>query len=474
MKKQSSIIVMMLLLSLQTYGQKPWDNGKLQVSDNKCYLQHENGNPFFWQGDTGWLLFQRVNREEAQMYFADRKSKGFNVVQCIILQFIRDTNAYGAKPFVGEDITRMDKTPGNNPSDPQQYDWWDHVDYMLDLAEEAGMYVAITPVWGQYVLRNEFTPEIAEKFAANIAKHFKNRPNVIWLNGGSAKGTEKDGVWDVIGKTIKKHDPNHLMTFHPFGRMQSSEIFPDASWMDFNMFTSGHRNYDQDDTAKGFGEDNWRYVKSDLLMTPLKPTIDGEPSYESTPQGLHDATMPYWNANDCRRYAYWSVFAGACGHVYGNNAVRQFYYRGEERPASGARFVWNEAINDMGSFQMRYLKDLMLSRPYFDRVNDQSLIDGDEGNRYERLLVTRGESYAMIYNYTGREFKVNLGKISGTYVNAWWYNPRNGETQLIGKYKNHGVQTFKTPGGKAEGNDWVLVLDDMSKNYGVPGKDVLN
>jgi hypothetical protein len=26
-----------------------------------------------------------------------------------------------------------------------------------------------------------------------------------------------------------------------------------------------------------------------------------------------------------RRYAYWSVFAGSCGHTYGHNAIMQFY-----------------------------------------------------------------------------------------------------------------------------------------------------
>lgn len=32
-------------------NRKPWDNGKLTVSNNKRFLQHENGAPFFWLGD---------------------------------------------------------------------------------------------------------------------------------------------------------------------------------------------------------------------------------------------------------------------------------------------------------------------------------------------------------------------------------------------------------------------------------------
>lgn len=165
------------------------------------------------------------------------------------------------------------------------------------------------------------------------------------------------------------------------------------------MFTSGHRNYEQDDTEKGYGEDNWRYVLDDLSKKPQKPTIDGEPSYESLPQGLHDHSMPYWTDSDVRRYAYWSVFAGACGHVYGPNSVRQVYIEGVNKPESGAKISFFEALDDEGSFDMQYLKNLMLSRPYFDRVNAQFLLV-DEGERYDRVLVIRGADYLMAYDYT--------------------------------------------------------------------------
>ena len=38
--------------------------GKLQVSANKRFLQHADGTPFFYLGDTAWELFHRLNREE--------------------------------------------------------------------------------------------------------------------------------------------------------------------------------------------------------------------------------------------------------------------------------------------------------------------------------------------------------------------------------------------------------------------------
>ena len=54
---------------------------KLGVSENKRFLVTEDGKPFFWLADTGWSLFTRMTREDAELYFADRVAKGFNVIQ---------------------------------------------------------------------------------------------------------------------------------------------------------------------------------------------------------------------------------------------------------------------------------------------------------------------------------------------------------------------------------------------------------
>lgn len=468
MRKFVLLIILAVVANVLS-AQPPWSNGKLKVSENGRYLQLENGDPFFWQGDTGWLIFQRLNRDEAKQYFENRKAKGFNVVQCIFYQSYNDNNVYGDTAYINKDLSQPKHTPGNDTNDAEQYDFWDHVDYITDVAAQNGIYLAIAPTWGQLVLRDKnLTNEKAELFAAHLATHFKDKPNIIWLNGGSAKGDVNTAIWETIGTTIKKNDPNHLITFHPLGRTQSSNWFQNASWLDLNMFTSGHRRYDQDDTPKKYGEDNWRYVLDDHSKTPVKPTIDGEPSFESLPQGIHDHSQPYWKASDVRRYAYWSVFAGACGHTYGQNTVRQVYKQGINKPESGAKLSFNEALNDTGSYHMQYVKNLILSRPYFERVNGQTLVAGDEGEKYDRILVSKGKSYLMAYTYTGRDFTIQMGHISGKKVNAWWYNPRTGEATNVGEYKNEGKVTFNPPGIKENGNDWVLVLDDISSNFDAP------
>lgn len=54
----------------------------------------------------------------------------------------------------------------------------------------------------------------------------------------------------------------------------------------------------------------------------------------------------------------------------------------------------------------------MLTFPFFERVPDQSVIAGQNGERYDRAIATRGNDYLM-NNYTGRPMEVDFSKISG-------------------------------------------------------------
>lgn len=431
----------------------------LNISENGRYFMTNSGEPFFWLGDTGWLLLSKPNREEAVMYLEDRKEKGFNVIQAMVLHNVFTCNIYGDSALVAGDVSLPLTKAGNNPDNPDQYDYWDHVDYIMQKAGELGLYMALVPVWGSNVKAGKVSREQAAEYANWLGTRYGNLPHIIWLNGGDLRGSDSTGVWQTFGRTLSQSTSGQLITYHPFGRTQSSDWFHNEPWLDFNMFQSGHRRYDQDDTERGYGEDNWKYVAADYQMFPVKPTLDGEPSYEGIPQGLHDTLQPRWNDNDLRRYAYWSVFAGAAGFTYGHNEIMQFYRPGDKDRAYGATKSWKEALNDPGAQQMIHLKNLMLSRPYFDRIPDQSLLAGENGARYDYQVATRGNEFAFIYTYNGKMITVNTGKIAGDSLKATWYNPRNGEKIGIGQYENSGILEFDPPGDPEEGNDWVLILD---------------
>jgi Protein of unknown function (DUF4038)/Putative collagen-binding domain of a collagenase len=440
-----------------------------EVSSNHRFFQNADGTPFFWLGDTAWLLFKRLNRDEAERYLEDRRAKGFDVVQIMVLNTAGDVNAYGSAALIEGDPGRPNVTPGNDIAKEGEYDFWDHVDWIVDKAAQKGIYVGMVAAWGSIARSGALHEGNVEAYARFLAQRYGSRPNIVWVTGGDTQGDREAEVWRRMGRTFQELDAHHLVTFHPFGRTQSSTWFHAEPWLDFNMFQSGHRRYDQDDTAGAKGEDNWRYVLEDYAKSPAKPTLDGEPSYEGIPQGLHDPKEPYWNDADVRRYAYWSVFAGAAGHTYGSNAVMQMHKPESGDGAFGVRKFWYDAIHDPGAGQMQYLKKLMLSRPYFERVAAQEVIAGENGVRYERIAVTRGKRYLFAYAYTGREINVKMGALSGARVRAWWYNPRNGSADEIGFFANEGDRRFDPPGEPADGNDWVLVLDDEAAGFAAPG-----
>ena len=466
MKMKSLLVAGLSVLTLaacQPAAKKEEPKGMelLKVSANHRFFETEDGKPFFWLGDTGWLLFTKLNREETEKYLETRKEQGFNVIQAMVLHGLGAVNVYGDSALVNHSVATPNVTEGNDFSDSIQYDYWDNMDYAIDLAAEKGLYMALVPVWGNNVKDGGVSRDEAAVYGRWIADRYKDRKNIIWLNGGDTFGSDSAATWNILGNALRDNDPNHLITFHPRGRMQSNDWFLDESWMDFNMIQSGHRRYDQDDTERGYAQDNYKYIFEDWDLTPVRPTIDGEPSYEGIPQGLHDTLQPFWNDADVRRYAYWSVFAGAFGYTYGHSAVMQFYQPGDKAAAYGAKDYWTKAINDPGANQMKYVKELMLSRPYFDRVPDQSLIAGENGEKYDFLIATRGNDYAFIYSYNGRDIPVQMGKITGSKVKASWFNPRNGQFSAIGEFENTGVQSFDPPGDAGDGHDYVLVLDSV-------------
>jgi Putative collagen-binding domain of a collagenase len=103
-----------------------------------------------------------------------------------------------------------------------------------------------------------------------------------------------------------------------------------------------------------------------------------------------------------------------------------------------------------------------------DRVPDQSLLTGDAMEMNDRIQATRGKVYAMIYSTSGSRIEVHLGRISGEELYAWWFDPRSGEARDAGMHPNRGKVSFQPP-SLGLGHDWVLVLDDASKNFPRPG-----
>jgi hypothetical protein len=86
---------------------------ELRMSENHRYLVNEKGEPFLWLGDTGWLLFSKLNREDAEKYLADHAAKGFNVIQVMMLHSLGARNFYGDSALIRQNVAIPLVTEGN-------------------------------------------------------------------------------------------------------------------------------------------------------------------------------------------------------------------------------------------------------------------------------------------------------------------------------------------------------------------------
>ena len=126
---------------------------------------------------------------------------------------------------------------------------------------------------------------------------------------------------------------------------------------------------------------------------------------------------------------------------------------------------------------MAYGRMLMESRPAKGRIPDESIIvphpvpTAVPGSGHYRFAATRDEAgtYLMVYAPVGRTFTIRTDFIKSKKLKAWWYNPRNGRAELIGRFANQGKKEF-TPPTPGETTDWVLVVDDANRKYPAPGK----
>ena len=443
------------------------NKGNLKISENQRYLVFEDGTPFFYLGDTAWELFHRLSKDDAEKYLENRRSKGFTVIQAVVLAELNglyDPNTEGNLPLIDQDPTMPNEA------------YFEHVDWVVDRAAEKGMFVALLPTWGDKwnlkwgVGPVVFTPDNALIFGEYIGSRYRNAKNIIWVLGGD-RPIEEDVHAEIIrsmASGIRKGDGGeHLITFHPSGRTGSAQYFHNEEWLDFNMRQNGH--------SMSYTESYFQTYE-EYKRLPVKPIIDSEPIYEDHPINFKPNELGHSTAADVRRTLYWDLFSGALGHTYGHHSVWQMW-SDDKSPINYPLMPWYEALDQPGAGQMVYGRLLIESRPFLSRIPDPELIVSDEiqssvpGAGTYRYVATRDidGTYIMVYVPIGREFSVKTDKIKSKQLVAWWYNPRNGKALKINKFLNSGVLTLNTP-NKGENIDWILVVDDATKNYPRPGK----
>lgn len=443
MRKISLFLLTCLLLPLTTTSQK------LQISQDKRHITLTDGNPFFWLGDTAWELFHRLTREQADLYLQNRADKGFNVIQAVVLAELDGLNVpnpYGDTPLRNNDPLMPDEA------------YFRHVDYIVNKANELGMFIGMLPTWGdKFNLKWGVGPVVfnadnAFKYGKFLGQRYKDK-QIIWILGGDRNPEDNNqllivrqmaiGIREAVGKT-------QLITYHPMGGSNSATWFHNDDWLDLNMFQSGHGEVNNQ---------NYKITANLYNLTPSKPVVDGEPCYEDHPINWRGENG-WFDEFDSRRAGWWSMLAGACGHTYGNHNIWQMWQPGRQ-PISVARTPWQESLDYPGAFQAGYM------RHFFERIAWQKLEPqpglvkkGPNVNGMDILAAMASDgSFLIAYSPYGAEMTLDLKMLRSELLKARWYNPRNDTYILINEIVKSEAVVFNPPADPGRGNDWVLLVE---------------
>jgi hypothetical protein len=422
----------------------------LRVSSNRRHLVDQDNQPFYVHGDTGWTLFCDVSLADAETYLENRRQKGFNTVNVQLVaagwnQYDYSTRTPdGHLPFLknlsGGAWDGLSQGPDLRTPNDAYFAWCDQV---IAKAAAKGMQLVIAPLWtgrsrsdwGRHILNNSL--ENCQAYGRYLGNRYKNRGNIIWcLQGDNNPGDDK-ARYREIAKGLRSAGIENLMTAHMERHYSARDFCEGESWLTLNS------TYPNVETM----------VARSLLdynRSPVMPSFMIEGWYE----GEHKMTPL-----QLRQQSYWSFCCGSAGQIFGNRPIYS-YWDG-----------WKMAMDGTGSVEQQCFKKLVDSRAWWKLSPDQhQAVVTNGGGTYPGYIAAArtSDGETVIVYLPGRSGNPTMvmGKISGGNAKCWWYNPRNGGSTLIGTYSTTaGNRTFTLP----DDNDWVLVLDDVTKNLAAPG-----
>jgi hypothetical protein len=416
----------------------------LKVANTGRHLVDQNGVPFLIAGESPQALMVNLSEKEAEMFFVNRKSHGFNTVWINLLcrpgtgGRANGSTIDGLLPFKTADDFA---TPNE--------DYFNRCDHMIRLAEKHGLLVYLDPCETidhlKVMLKNG--PEKCLDFGRYLGNRYKDFDNILWMHGNDFqtwKKAEDDAVVLALAKGIREKDTRHLHTIELDYLVSGSH--DDARWEPLIDLSGSYTYYP-----------TYAQVLKDYNHPSAKPVVMIESCYEfeqnSTPAVL-------------RRQEYWSILSGAAGQLYGNGYTWPF------KPG------WKEKLDTPGAMQMAYVQKLFLPRPWHQLVPDQKHKVVTAGFGTFDSSTTPGNVYGMTSDYvtaartpdgslvmaylpSRRTVKVDMTQLSGP-ATARWYDPSRGTyTAIAGSpLKNMKEHAFTPPGNNSDGDgDWVLVLE---------------
>jgi hypothetical protein len=307
--------------------------------------------------------------------------------------------------------------------------------------------------WAQVVNANGTTRMTT--YGTFLGNRYKTFPNITWMMGGDTVPTGP--TWNLtthinnLAAALKAASPSQLISAHPEPGSISTDSY-DQTWLDF---TCAYPDGNTDLTLR---------VRTGYNDTPAKPVVMVEGFYGNE----HSMTNIL-----LRIQFYQSILGGAFGHIYGASPL---WYYGVDAGASGNAFAdtggldWHAQLNNFGRSFLPYVARLQAARPLGTLTPDYAHTRvtagfGADGITYAPAAYT---GQILVAYTNGVALTVAKSQFASSTFNVNWYNVRTGATTNSGTVAmGSGSQVF-TPPTTGGGNDWVLLLDDVSLGLVAP------
>jgi len=422
-------------------------HGPIRVARSGIHLEHVDGTPFFFLGDTVWNGPLLAKKDHWDTFLGDRVAKHFTAIQFVMVAPWRTApkNAEGLVAFtVEKDITIH----------PEFYR---RMDERMDAIESAGL--ASVPVllwaWG----KKDAGQSLPEADAIRLIRYQLARYNahpVLWiLNGDGRYEGETAERWKRIARAVfapKLDQPDAYfppVTLHPGGGMWPYAGFRNEKWLDVHGYQSSHSN------SPGL----LRWIQSgpvskEWRQEPIRPYINLEPAYEGH---LSGQTKKPFTALDVRQACYWSLLcAPVAGLTYGGHGIWSWQEVDGlpfDHPYTGMAKAWQQAKDLPGAADVGRMADLFTSLNWPALRPHPTLLKAQPGatdpTRFVAAARSESGDLALLYLPAGGDVTLVPTELKPN-LTAEWFDPRTAKRQPAKATEN----TYTAPSGE----DWVLVL----------------
>jgi len=436
-------------------------HGPLRVHGSGRYLEHLDGTPFFWLGDTWWMgLCRRLEwPEEFQLLAADRVRKGFTLVQ-IVAGLYPDMAAFDERGANEAGFPWEEGFARINPA------YFDMADLRIAWLVRCGLVPCIFGCWGYYVAFAG--PEALKKHWRYIVARWGAYP-VVWCVAGEVlmpwylerfdsedqaeryvKNMQRQ--WIEVARYLRSIDPwGHPVTAHPGGR-GSREILGDEL-ADVEMLQTGHGGHQSLPNTV-------QQVTESVAQEPRKPVIDGEVSYE----GIGGTC---WQ--DVQRLMFWvCMLSGAAGHTYGANGIWQLNrpeapYGPSPHGMVWGDMPWQEAYRLPGSAHVGVGRGLLERYEWWRLEPAPELVrERWSPDDYLGAYAARIPGRCILVYLPRPGMRATVRLEPGARYRAVYLDPATGRRYEIGQARADGGGMWSTPGRPPLYQDLLVALENVT------------